>query len=244
LGIGAPPSGWRLVWSDEFNGPNIDGSKWAFDVQRPGWVNHEWQNYTSRWENARIENGNLVIEARRDGFDGSEYSSARLRNQWGASWTYGRFEARIKLPGGWGTWPAFWMMPDDFSRGWPACGEIDIMEEVGFDADSIHSTTHTATFNWVNGRQRTAATGAGGATNDFHVYAAEWFPDRIDFFVDSRKFFSSPNDNTGDDAWPFHKNFHFILDLAVGGDWGGAQGVDPNIWPRQMLVDYVRVYQR
>jgi len=245
IGLGAPAtSDWRLVWSDEFDGNSIDTSKWGFDIQRPGWVNNELENYTNRNENARVENGHLVLEARRDYYQGYEYSSARMKTQGHASFTYGRVEARIQLPGGWGTWPAFWMMPDDFSRGWPACGEIDIMEEVGFDPDSIHATTHSLTYNWKAAQQRTTWTNVGGATTGYHTYAIEWYPDRVDFFVDDRKYFTSPNDNTGDDAWPFHKNFYVLLNLAVGGDWGGSQGVDPNAWPRQMLVDYVRVYQK
>jgi hypothetical protein len=236
--------GWRLVWSDEFDGGALDESKWSYEVQPPGWVNHELQSYTDhRRENARVENGNLVIEARRDGF-GGEYSSARLKTQGKASWTYGRVEARIQVPSGWGTWPAFWMMPDNQSRGWPACGEIDIMEHVGYDQDSIHGTTHSQAYNWRSPHQRTSSTHVDGATTSFHIYAVEWRPDRIDFFVDGLKYFTSPNDGTGDDAWPFDKSFHIILNLAVGGDWGGARGVDPNIWPRQLLVDYVRVYQR
>jgi beta-glucanase (GH16 family) len=242
---GTLPAGWRLVWQDEFDGARLDESKWSWEVQRPGWVNQELENYTDhRDENARVENGHLVIEGRRDWYSGYEYSSARLKTQGKASWTYGRVEAKIKLPGGWGTWPAFWMMPEDFSRGWPACGEIDIMEEVGYDKDSIHGSTHSLKYNWMASQQRTGATGVSGATTDYHVYAIEWYPDQIDFYADGRKYYSSPNDNTGDDAWPFHKNFYIILNLAIGGSWGGAQGVDPNIWPRQMLVDYVRVYQK
>lgn len=245
LGPTTPVSDWRLVWSDEFNGSSIDESKWTWEVQGPGWVNHELQNYTNRrWENSRVENGHLVIEGRRDWYNGHEYSSARLKTQGRASWKYGKVEARIKLPGGWGTWPAFWMMPDNQSRGWPACGEIDIMEEVGYNQDSIHATTHSQAYNWKSNTQRTAATNVGGVTSDYHTYTLEWYPDRIDMFVDGRKYYTSRNDYTGDDAWPFDKNFHIILNLAIGGDWGGAQGVDPNIWPRQMLVDYVRVYQR
>lgn len=251
IGLGAPstppnaPTGnWRLVWSDEFNGNSVDTSKWSYDVQRPGWVNNELENYTSRQENARVENGHLVIEGRSDYYQGYQYSSARLKTAGHASWTYGRMEANIQLSGGWGTWPAFWMMPDDFSRGWPACGEIDIMEEVGYDQDSIHATTHSLAYNWKAAKQRTTSTPVSGVTTGYHVYAVEWYSDRIDFFVDGRKYYTSPNDNTGDDAWPFHKNFYIILNLAIGGDWGGAQGVDPSIWPRQMLVDYVRVYQK
>jgi len=240
-----PPPTWRLVWQDEFNGNALDGSKWVYEVQRPGWVNHELQNYTNdRRENARVENGQLVIEARRDWFGGHEYSSARLKTQGRASWRYGRVEARIQLPGGWGTWPAFWMMPDDQHRGWPACGEIDIMEEVGYDQDRIHATTHAQAYNWQSAQQRTASTVVGGVTSGFHVYALEWRPDRIEMFVDGNRYYLSTDPNWGDDGWPFNKPFHVILNLAVGGDWGGAQGVDPNIWPRRMLVDYVRVYQQ
>jgi hypothetical protein len=244
IGIGAPAAGnpgWRLVWSDEFNGTGLDTSKWSYEVHGPGWVNHELEYYTARPDNVRVENGHLVVEGRHDFYSGSEYSSGRINTAGHASWTYGRMEASIQLSGGWGTWPAFWMMPDDFSRGWPACGEIDIMEEVGFDQNSIHGTTHSQKYNSTS---TSGSTSNAGVTTGYHLYAAEWYPDRIDFFVDGQKYFTSTNDNTGDDAWPFHKNFYLILNLAIGGDWGGQQGVDPNIWPRQMLVDYVRVYQK
>jgi beta-glucanase (GH16 family) len=245
IGFGTPSPTWNLVWSDEFNGPSIDGNKWVFEVKGPGWVNNERQNYTNhRHENARIENGALVIEARRDWFAGHEYSSARLKTQGRASWRYGKVEARIQLPGGRGTWPAFWMMPDDMHRGWPACGEIDIMEEVGYDPDRIHATTHAAAYNWQSAQQRTASTIVGGVTTGFHVYTLEWSPSRIDMFVDGVHYYSSTDPGWGDDGWPFNKPFHIILNLAVGGSWGGAQGIDPNIWPRRMLVDWVRVYQR
>ena len=240
-----PPNTWHLVWQDEFDGNALDESKWSYEVQRPGWVTHELENYTTRRpENVRVENGHLVIEGRRDWFGGYEYSSGRIKTQGHASWTYGRVEARMQLPGGWGTWPAFWMMPDDFSRGWPACGEIDIMEEVGYDQDNVHATTHSLSYNWQRPEQRTSTYGVGGMTTAYHVYAAEWTTEGIDFYVDGHRYFTSPNDHTGDDAWPFHKRFYVILNLAIGGDWGGARGVDPNIWPRQMLVDYVRVYQK
>lgn len=245
IGLGTPPPAWNLVWSDEFNGTEIDGGKWVFEVQRPGWVNNELQNYTDRRrENARVENGALVIEARRDWFQGHEYSSARLKTQGRASWRYGKVEARIQLPGGWGTWPAFWMMPDDQHRGWPACGEIDIMEEVGYDQDRIHATTHAAAYNWQSPQQRTASTVVPGVTTGFHTYTLEWSPTRIEMFVDGQHYYTSIDPNWGDDGWPFNKPFHIILNLAVGGSWGGAQGVDPNIWPRRMRVDWVRVYQR
>jgi hypothetical protein len=236
--------GRKLVWSDEFDGPGIDENKWNWEVQRPGWVNHELQNYTNkRWENARVEDGHLVIEGRRDWFGGYEYSSARLKTQGKASWRYGRVEARIQVPGGRGTWPAFWMMPDDFSRGWPACGEMDILEHVGYDLNVVHATLHAQAYNWQRSEQRTASTVVSGATTGYHVYVLDWRPDRIEMSVDGRVYFSMQNPNRGNDWWPFDKNFYVIFNLAIGGDWGGAQGVDPNVWPQRMLVDYVRVYQ-
>ncbi len=237
--------GWKLVWSDEFNEKAIDLEKWNFEVKGPRWVNNELQNYTNnRPENARIEDGQLVIEARRDFYEWQEYSSARLKTEGKASWTYGRIEARIKLPKGRGTWPAFWMMPDDQKRGWPACGEIDIMEHVGMDQDFIHATTHTEAYNWKSSSQRTKKIQVPGVSDGFHTYAVEWYPDRVDMFVDGKKYYTSANDNTGDDAYPFTKNFHIILNLAVGGDWGGQKGIDPSAFPASMRVDWVRVYQR
>ncbi|RYZ60861.1 MAG: glycosyl hydrolase family protein [Proteobacteria bacterium] len=249
-----PPSGggtatgaWRQVWADEFNGSSLDESKWAYEDWAPRTVNNELQRYTvRRQENVRVEGGHLVIEARRDGFAGSEYSSGRIKTQGKASWAYGKMEARMQMPGGFGTWPAFWMMPDNQSRGWPACGEIDVLENVGYDQDRVHGTIHSNDYNWRNpSSQRTGSTIQGGVTTGYHTYAIEWSPTEIKWFVDGRQYYQSPNDSGGDDnKWPFNKNFHLILNLAVGGDWGGAQGVDPNIWPRRLLVDYVRVFQK
>lgn len=240
-----PPLPWKLVWQDEFDGPILDESKWSYEVQKPGWVNNELQNYTDRRsENVRVEDGKLVIEARRDFFEGHEYSSGRIKTQGKFNWKYGRMEARIQLPGGRGTWPAFWMMPEDFSRGWPACGEIDIMEHVGHDPEAVHSSLHSKAYNWTNGRTRTSSQRVSGALDGFRIFAVDWFPDRIEAFVDGKRFFSIRNDQRGDDVWPYDKEFYLILNLAIGGHWGGAKGVDQNIWPRRMLVDYVRVYQK
>lgn len=244
-GQAQPRDGWRLVWSDEFDGPNLDSSKWIYQVQGPGTVNGEMQNYTyNRRENARVENGYLVIEGRRDWFQGHEYSSAQLKTQGKGAWTYGRFEARMKLPAGRGTWPAFWMMPDRCDRPWPACGEIDILEHVGFDPDSMHSIVHSAAYNWLKGNSVLATKTIPQGANGFHVFAMEWTPERMDFLIDDQRYYTYMNPRTGFDAWPFDSNFFIILNLAIGGNWGGAQGVDPNIWPKQLLVDYVRVYQR
>jgi beta-glucanase (GH16 family) len=239
-----PAVDWKLVWADEFDGPEIDPSKWVFEVKPPGWVNEELQRYTDhRRENARIEDGHLVIEGRRDQLEGFEYTSARLKTEGKASWLYGRFEARIQLPTGHGPWPAFWLMPDDCSDGWPTCGEIDVMEQVGFAPDRIHATTHSHKYNWKNGQNRTATALVTGATTGFHDYALEWRPGRIDAYVDGRRYFTSLDDGGGHDAWPFTKKFYIILNLAIGGGWGGAQGVDATIWPQKYVIDHVRVYQ-
>src|SRR5690554_3812882 len=245
---------WELVWSEEFNYTGFpDASKWSFVDWAPGNVNNELQRYVpNRWENARVENDALVIEAHRDWHNGSEYSSARIHSSGKASWTYGRIEARIKLPGGWGTWPAFWMMPEDPTRFgfneeegwyWPNCGEIDIVEYVGHDPGWVHGSVHSLWYNFKYNTQRTGKTYVGNAESAFNLYAIEWFPDRIDYFVNNQKYYTVYNDNAGWQSWPFDDDFHIILNLAVGGVWGGSQGVDPNIWPRRMEVDYVRVYK-
>jgi licheninase len=246
---------WTLVWSDEFNYTGYpDAAKWRPEVWNPGVVNQELQYYTANLDNASVANGVLTIKAAavwNASRGANDYYSARLNSR--ASWTYGRFEARMRLPGGWGTWPAFWLYPDnDFyygtnpitNYGWPNCGEMDIMEEVGYDQNRIHASTHSACCFWGNGTQRSNTIVVSDPTVNWHVYAAEWTANKIDFFVDGTRFFTVNNDGTGWQSWPFNHNFHIILNLAVGGVWGGAQGVDPNIWPRSMQVDYVRVYRQ
>ncbi len=234
-------NGWKLVWSDEFNAAAIDPGKWNFEILKPRAYNNELQGYTNRNENARIENGNLLIETRKDNFQGQQYTSARMTTTGKGFWTYGRIEARIKLTSALGTWPAFWMMPEDQSKGWPVCGEIDILEQVGYEKDVIHGTTHVQKFFGGNGRggPKTIA----NFTADYHIYSIEWFKDRIDWYVDGAKYFTQKNDG-GDDVYPFHKPFHVILNFAIGGDWGGSKGVDTNMPNQRMLVDYVRVYQQ
>lgn len=247
---GTPPLGtkdgdYKLVWKEEFNSDKLDMTKWSYEVWKPGTVNEELQNYTDkRKENVRLENGSLILEARRDNFDGHEYSSGRIKSQGKAFWKYGKIEARIKLPGGKGTWPAFWMMPENQSRGWPACGEIDILEQVGFENDIVHATVHTQKYNWNNNNVKTASTPHAGITSGYHTYTTIWVPGKMEMFVDGRKYYTYTDEGSGDDAWPFNKEFHIILNLAVGGVWGGMQGVDANIWPRQMKVDWVRVWQK
>jgi beta-glucanase (GH16 family) len=250
-----PTEGYALIWSDEFNGKNgslPDPAKWTYDVGGTGWGNHELEYYTTRRENARIENGNLVITARQEVYkapDGTEfdYTSARLKTQGLFSQAYGRFEARIKLPAGQGLWPAFWMLGDNFgSAGWPKCGEIDIMENVGKEPGINHGSLH--------GPSSTAATSdltatislpAGQQLSDgFHVYAVEWEPDAIRFYLDANLYatFSAAQWPPGG-TWVFDHRFFLILNVAVGGDWPGSPD-DSTEFPQTMLVDYVRVYKR
>ncbi len=240
--------GWDLVWSDEFNYTGLpDSTKWDYNVGGSGWGNNELQYYTfKRDSNSRVENGNLIIEARREVVGTNYFTSARLVSANGGSWTYGRFEVRAKIPKGKGTWPAIWMLPTNWTYGnggWPDNGEIDIMEHVGYDPGVIHGSTHTNKYNWRSNTGKTATVKIPDAQDDFHIYAMEWYADSLSIFVDSLKYFTFYNEHTGWEVWPFNKNFHFILNLAVGGDWGGAQGIDLSAFPTQMLIDYVRVYK-
>lgn len=234
---------WKLVWSDEFDKDGLpDPAKWG---NESGFVrNHELQYYTvSRPENARIENGTLIIEARKEEFKNAHYTSASLTTQGKASWTYGRIEMRAKLPTGRGIWPAFWMLGTDVREmGWPGCGEIDIMELVGFHPETVEAHCHTAKFS--KGQAKGDRITVSKPWEDFHVYATEWYPDRIDFFVDDRKYFTFANDGTGEKAWPYDKPEYMILNTAIGGQWGGQQGIDDGIFPQKYVIDYVRVYQK
>lgn len=243
------PAGWELVWADEFDhGTQPDPAKWDYDVGGDGWGNHELQFYTkARPENARIEAGHLVIEARRESWAGQDYTSARLVTKGRADWTYGRFEIRAKLPLGRGTWPAIWMLPTKWdlgNHGWPDVGEIDIMEHVGYAPGIVHGSTHSQKHQWRIKTQRTATTPVPDAGTAFHTYVLEWESDEIRMFVDDRLYFTTKREGADWTAWPFFRPFHLVLNVAVGGDWGGAKGVDETIWPRSMTVDYVRVYRR
>ena len=241
------PEGYELDWNDEFDlpdGSSPDGSMWRFENKPAGWVNNELQTYVGGGRNGVktdfIEDGALNIRAIKEGKD---IISARMYSK--KSWTYGYMEAAIWLPKGKGTWPAFWMMPDDFSRGWPGCGEIDIMEEVGYHANYTSSSIHCKKYYHAIGTQKTHEQYTAGAENGYHVYALEWTPDALIFYVDGKKHFTYNNDKAGDDdTWPFNKDFYLILNLAWGGDWGGSQGVDENALPCTMKVDYVRVFKK
>lgn len=239
---------WELVWADEFDYTGLpDPQKWGYEV---GFIrNDELQYYTEkRTENARVENGTLIIEARKDGdaVPGAiyGYTSASLHTKDTARWTYGRFEVRAKLPRGRGTWPAIWLLGANIDEvGWPQCGEIDIMEHVGFEPGRIYGTVHTQAYNHVKGTAKGSSFLVPRPDEDFHIYAIEWFEERIDFFVDDHKYFTFENEHAGIDTWPYDAPHYLILNLAIGGSWGGRRGVDDSIFPQPYYIDYVRVYR-
>jgi beta-glucanase (GH16 family) len=240
----APAAAWKLVWSDEFNYSGLpDSSKWSYDVGGDGWGNHELEYYTAnRLVNARVEQGCLVIAARREKWSSQNYTSARLVTKGKGDWTYGRIEVRAKLPLGRGTWPAIWMLGSTTPLKWPDDGEIDIMEHVGFDPGVVHATVHCRKFN--NVPEVTAAIRVEDLAQAFHVYSLQWDSDSLHMYIDHQQYFSFGNDHTGYAAWPFQQPMHLLLNVAVGGDWGGKQGVDESVFPQEMKIDYVRVYQR
>ena len=241
---------YSLVWSDEFNGSKLDESVWNYNTGGGGWGNNELQYYTTRLENIRLANGYLEIEARKETYENREYTSARIYSKGKKSFLYGKMEARIKFPGGVGTWPAFWMMGE--SGGWPKCGEIDIMEHVGYLDNRASFALHTQEKNGSNGRNWHATHFFDyPLSNDFHVYGVEWCQeeengkDCIHFLVDGEIYATVLETKIGDhDSWPFYKPHYFILNLAIGGNMGGK--VDDSIFNQQriMYVDWVRVYQR
>jgi beta-glucanase (GH16 family) len=238
------PAGWKLIWNDEFDSSTINKSNWTFDLGAGGWGNGEVENYTARTENARVEKGNLVIEARQEKYQGSYYTSARLKTQGLQAFQYGRIEARLKVPTGAGFWPAFWMLGSSFNgTNWPGCGEIDIMEYVGKEPDLVVGTLHGPGYS-----------GAGGLTkwnrqkyniaDDFHTYAIEWEQDQISWLYDGVKYSTYTRSDVGSNRkWVFEQPFFIILNLAVGGTMAGPVGMK-TVFPAQLLVDYVRVYQR
>ncbi|SEK37005.1 Glycosyl hydrolases family 16 [Parapedobacter koreensis] len=234
-------------WSDEFDYEGLpDGSKWGYDIgsENNGWGNNELQYYTEkRLENVRVGDGVLTITAIKEDYEGLDYTSARLVSRGKADFLYGRFEVKAKVPPGIGTWPAVWMLPTDWAYGgWPASGEIDILEHVGYDQDVVHISVHTEAYNHAIGTQKTSTKRIENATTDFHRYRIDWTPNYIRGYVDDLQIFSFSNEGTGFRAWPFDKKFHWLVNIAVGGNWGGQQGVDDSAFPASMEVDYVRVY--
>jgi beta-glucanase (GH16 family) len=250
-----PTSGYTLAWSDEFssaNGSAPDATKWAYDLGGGGWGNQELESYTSRTQNVQIQNGNLVITALRENYTGTDgiarnYTSARLKTQNLFTQAYGRFEARIKIPIGQGIWPAFWMLGNDISQnGWPKCGEIDIMENIGREPGIVHGSLHgpssvahtsdsTATVSLPPGKNY---------SDDFHIYAIQWEPGTVRFYVDSDNYATLTQAQWPvGGQWVFDHPFFMIMNVAIGGAWPGSPDASTQ-FPQQMLVDYVRVYSK
>lgn len=245
---------WKLVWNDEFDYSGTpDNSKWSFDTEGNNWDwgNNEAQNYTpADKKNAWVEDGNLIIEARKERYtwhgDGQtkEYTSARLFTKGKGDWLYGKVEVKALLPTGRGMWPAIWMLStDDTYGGWPNSGELDIMENVGHDPNKIHCNIHTEAYNHKNGTNKGNTVTTSSPSQNWHIYSMEWDAEKVIFFLDGNQVFRFDNEHKSYKEWPYDKRFHLLLNIAVGGSWGGEQGIDDGIFPQKMLVDYVRVYQ-
>jgi len=232
------------VWADEFDYSGMpDPAKWGYDVGGGGWGNHELQYYTDSG-NAIVGNGVLTITARKEDKENRHYTSARVISKGKGDFLYGRFEIRAKLPAGRGTWPAIWMLPTDWAYGgWPNSGEMDIMEHVGFNPGKVHVSMHTKAYYFKINTQKTSVTEVDSIYDAFHTYRLDWTPAAIRAYIDGRQVFEMKNEGQGFEVWPFDKRFHLLLNVAVGGDWGGKQGVDDRIFPTAMQVDYVRVYK-
>ncbi|OON96569.1 MAG: glycoside hydrolase [Epulopiscium sp. Nele67-Bin005] len=237
----------KLIFADEFD---VDGlpnpDNWGYDVGGHGWGNDELQYYTD-CGNAVVRNGCLEIEARIEQKENNKYTSARLVSRNKQDWLYGKIEVRAKLPKGIGTWPAIWLLPTDWEYGgWPDSGEIDIMEHVGYDQNTIHGSVHTlAYFHKIN-THKTKTLYIENVSDEFHIYAVDWQPNKVSVSVDGNVYFEyCPTDyvqNPTFAEWPFDKKMHLIINIAVGGGWGGLKGVDDGIFPQKMYIDYVRVY--
>lgn len=250
-----PSTGFALTWSDEFSGANgstPDAGKWTYDLGGGGWGNQELETYTNRPANAQIQNGNLVITAQKEAFTGTDgitrsYTSARLKTQGLFTQAYGRFEARIKIPEGQGMWPAFWMLGQDITtNGWPKCGEIDIMENIGREPGMVHGSLHGPSSTAPTSDATSTVTLPNNANfaADFHVYGVEWEPTQIRFYVDSNNYATvNKSDWPANGTWAFDHPFFILLNVAVGGSWPGSPDGTTQ-FPQQMLVDYVRVYTK
>jgi beta-glucanase (GH16 family) len=237
---------WELVWEDNFDKDGLPNPEiWGYEE---GYIrNREAQYYTKeRPENARVENGMLVIEARQDNWEGKEITSASINTYGKKSMLYGRIEVKAKLPTGLGTWPAIWMLGDAHKEGtrWPECGEIDIMENVGYEPDVIHANIHTKAYNHVKGTNKGNKISIEKPYENFNVYAVNWYEDHMDFYLNDELYFSFENEGTGNDVWPFDKPHYLLINLAIGGSWGGRQGLDKSILPQKYYIDYVKVYKQ
>jgi beta-glucanase (GH16 family) len=231
------------AWADEFdvNGAP-DANKWTYDVGGSGFGNNELQYYTNTTNNAAVKDGLLTITAKKEPFQGMAYTSSRMVSKTGSEMLYGRIEVRAKIPAGTGTWPAIWMLPNDYAYGaWPNSGEMDIMEHVGYDQGNVHFSLHTQLNNTTN--SKTSTLNMPTLSTEFHTFREDWTPGTIKGYYDDKLVFSYTNDSKGFAGWPFDKPFHILLNLAVGGNWGGVKGVDDTVFPASMQVDYVRFYK-
>ncbi|MBK8699018.1 MAG: glycoside hydrolase family 16 protein [Saprospiraceae bacterium] len=245
------PAGKNLVWSDEFDYAGLpDAKKWSYDLgngcpSNCGWGNNELQFYTDKdSRNARVENGHLIIEAHKTDESKKPFTSARLLSKNQGDWKYGYIEVRAKLPAGKGLWPAAWMLPTDWAYGnWPASGEIDIMEFVGYLPDTIYGTVHTESYNTLKGNQINKGIYVNDLSSEFHTYGIDWTEHEITFLFDKKPYLTFKNEHKTYSEWPFDQKFHILLNMAVGGNWGGKMGIDHSIFPQKYFIDYVRVYQ-
>jgi beta-glucanase (GH16 family) len=248
------PEGYSLVWADEFdNAPNgLPNAEWWFETGGSGWGNNEPQYYVDKIRGndtvAKVNDGILTITAFKlptpftDSGKQFDIISARMNTV--KAWKYGYFEARIKVPGGRGTWAAFWMMPEDF-HAWPLDGEIDIMEYVGYRPDVAQASTHCKAYNHAEGNGKTGTHNAPGAERKFYTYGLLWTENEIVAFIDGKEYFRFENDHRNNkETWPFNAPFYLKLNLAIGGNWGGQEGIDPDIFPSRYEIDYVKVYQK
>ncbi|HYQ31222.1 MAG TPA: glycoside hydrolase family 16 protein [Polyangiaceae bacterium] len=242
-GGGGAPAGWVLSWSDEFNGSGlVSSADWGYEVGKVR--NNEAQYYTNAdTDNAHMENGNLVITAIKEPMNNMAYTSASINTQGKRQFLYGRLEMRAKIPVAKGTWPAFWLLGINQKQvGWPKCGEIDVMENVGYEPNIIHSTSHTGADETG---QHNGTINVDGLADNFFVYALEWSSTQLDFFIDDKKIFTYANDGAGNvDTWPYSQPFFLLINLAIGGSWGGQQGIDDAAFPHHYYIDYVRYYTR
>jgi hypothetical protein len=239
-------TGYDLVWRDEFDGNSLNTSDWNYEIGAGGWGNEERQYYTDRAENSYVSNGRLTIEARDESFSGSPYTSARLTTQNKVSYKYGRVDIRAILPEGQGIWPALWMLGDNISSvGWPACGEIDIMELVGHEANKVHGTAHWGPQgnSWSYNKGGAFTLSSGKYSDEYHVFSIIWEPNSIKWMVDDVQYFSLTNSDVNG-AYPFDvDNFFFIFNIAVGGLWPGYPDATTQ-FPQRMHVDYIRMFQK
>ncbi len=251
---------YTLVWADEFDyAGKPDLAKWTYEIGQHR--NHEKQYYTDSLKNVRVESGNLIIEGHKKRFPNPnftdtndanwkqnqeylDYTSASISTENLAEWKYGKIEVRAKLPKGVGQWPAIWMLGKNIKQvGWPKSGEIDIMEQVGYEPDVVHGTVHTEAYNHTKGTQKGKIVPIDKPYSEFHVFSIEWTPEKIDFLLNGKVYFVFTNDHKSENEWPFDQPFYLKLNIALGGDWGGIHGMDDSVFPQKMTVDYVRVYQ-